>query len=83
MMNKRNLLLAVALMLTSGMAGASHCPKDMKAIDAALAANPSLSTAQLTTVKKLRADGEALHKAGKHKESEDALEKGMKILNIK
>jgi len=31
----------------------------------------------------VRADGEALHKAGKHKESEDALEKGMKILNIK
>jgi hypothetical protein len=55
----------------------------MKAIDTALAINPSLSTAQLAEVKKLRADGEALHKAGKHKESEDALEKRMKILNIK
>ena len=82
-MNKQNLLLAVALMLASGMAGASHCPKDMKAIDAALATSPSLTTAQLAAVKKPRADGEALHKAGKHKESEDALEKGMKILNIK
>jgi hypothetical protein len=83
MMNMRNLLLAAALMLASGVAGASHCPKDMKAIDAALAANPDLSMAQLAEVKKLRADGEALHKAGKHKESEDALAKGMKILNIK
>jgi len=82
-MNKRNLVLAVALMLASGMAGASHCPKDMKAIDAALATNPSLSTAQLAEVKRLRAEGEALHKAGNHKGSEDALEKGMKILNIK
>jgi len=52
----------------------------MKAIDTALVTNPSLSTAQLAEVKKLCADGEALHKAGKHKESEDALEKGMKIL---
>jgi hypothetical protein len=83
MMNKRNLVLAVALTLASGVASASHCPKDMKAIDAALAANPSLSTAQLTEVKKLRAEGEALHKAGNHKESEDTLAKGMKILNIR
>lgn len=43
----------------------------MKAIDAALATKPNLTTAQLTEVKKLRADGEALHKAGKHKESEE------------
>lgn len=81
-MNTRNLVLAAALMLASGAALASHCPKDMKKIDAALAASPSLSAAQLAEVKKLRADGEALHKAGKHKESEDTLEKGMKILNI-
>jgi len=83
MMNKRNLVLALAMTLASGVASASHCPKDMKAIDAALATKPNLTTAQLTEVKKLRADGEALHKAGKHKESEDALAKGMKILNIK
>jgi hypothetical protein len=83
MMNTRNLVLAATLMLVSGVAGASHCPKDMKKIDAALATNPSLSAAQLAEVKKLRSEGEELHKAGKHKESEDALEKGMKILNIK
>jgi hypothetical protein len=70
-------------MLANGTASVSHCPKTMKAIDTALVTNPSLSTAQLAELKKLRADGEALHKAGKHKESEDALEKRMKILNIK
>jgi hypothetical protein len=33
-------------------------------------------------VKKFRADGEALHKAGKHQESIDTLAKAMKILGI-
>jgi hypothetical protein len=54
----------------------------MKKIDAALAAKPQLSQAQLDEVKKLRAEGEALHKAGKHQESVDTLEKAMKILKI-
>ena len=37
----------------------------MTAIDAALAKNPKLSAEQMAAVKKDRADGEALHKAGK------------------
>ena len=36
----------------------------------------------MNAVKKYRADGEALHKAGKHQESVDALAKAMKILKI-
>ena len=44
--------------------------------------NPKLSAAQMTEVKKLRADGEASHKAGKHQESVDTLAKAMKILGI-
>jgi hypothetical protein len=55
----------------------------MKKIDEALAKNPPLSSAQLTEVKKYRADGEALHKAGKHQESVDTLAKAMTILNVK
>jgi hypothetical protein len=55
----------------------------MKKIDAALAKNPGLSAPQLGEVKKYRADGETLHKAGKHQESVDTLAKAMKILNIK
>jgi hypothetical protein len=36
----------------------------------------------MAEVKKLRADGEALHKAGKHQESVDTLAKAMKLLKI-
>ena len=75
--------LLSALMFASASAFAMHCPADMKKIDEALAKNPSLSAEQMSEVKKARADGEALHKAGKHQESVDTLSKAMKILNIK
>jgi hypothetical protein len=55
----------------------------MKAIDDALAKNPKLSAAQMSDVKKFRAEGETLHKAGKHQESVDTLAKAMGILGIK
>lgn len=55
---------------------------DMKKIDEAMAKNPALSAEQMAEVKKLRAEGEALHKAGKHQESVDTLGKAMKILNV-
>jgi hypothetical protein len=71
-----------ALMLASASVWAFHCPADMKKIDAALEKNPQLSAQQMTEVKKFRADGEALHKAGKHQESVDTLAKAMKILGI-
>ena len=81
-MKLRTLIAAVALAAASVTAFANHCPMDMKAIDAALAKNPSLTTQQLADVKKYRAEGEALHKAGKHQESVDTLAKAMKILGI-
>ena len=71
-----------ALMLASFTAFAFHCPVDMKKIDEALAKNPKLSEAQLTEVKKLRADGEAFHKAGKHQDAVDTLGKAMTILGV-
>lgn len=74
--------LFVALALASSTAFAFHCPKDMKAIDEALAKNPKLSAQQLGEVKKQRADGEALHKAGKHQDAVDTLAKAMKTLGI-
>ena len=80
---KRTLGLAVALLFATGTAFAMHCPKDMKAIDEALAKNPKLTEAQLKDVKAQRAKGEELHKAGKHQESVDELGKAMKTLNIK
>ena len=71
-----------ALMLASTGALAFHCPMDMKKIDGALAKGTRLSDAQLSEVKKLRSDGEALHKAGKHQESVDTLGRAMKMLGI-
>ncbi len=79
---KLRIALATTAFLLAGTAFAFHCPQDMAKIDAALAKNPPLSAAQLEEVKKLRADGEALHKAGKHQESVDTLAKAMKILNV-
>lgn len=81
-MKIRNLIVAASLTLASGAAFAFHCPKDMKAIDAALAKHPKLSMAQLKEVKEYRAEGEALHKAGKHQASVDTLAKAKKILGI-
>jgi hypothetical protein len=80
---KSRLALLAALAFASSAAFAFHCPADMKKIDAALAGNPKLSAQQMGDVKKFRADGEALHKAGKHQASVDTLAKAMKILNIK
>jgi hypothetical protein len=75
-------LLTVTFCLTSSMAVANNCPREMKAIDEALPA-AKLSAAQLDEVKKLRADGEAQHKAGKHDESMASLNKAKSMLGIK
>jgi hypothetical protein len=75
------LLVAGSLLAASPAFGFS-CPKEMAAIDAALAKNPPVSAQDMAQVKKLRADGEALHKAGKHQESMDALGKAKKLLKI-
>lgn len=74
---------AAASMLFATAAFAFHCPADMKKIDEAMAKNPKLTEAQMAEVKKYRAEGETLHKAGKHQESVDTLSKAMAILNIK
>lgn len=80
-MNLRIAALAAALAFASGSAFAFHCPADMKAIDEALP-KAKLSEPQAAEVKKLRAEGETLHKAGKHQESVDTLGKARKILGI-
>jgi hypothetical protein len=82
-MTIRSLMVAASLALASSTAFAFHCPADMKKIDAALAKNPKLTAAQMSEVKKYRAEGESLHNAGKHQASVDTLAKAMKILNIK
>lgn len=81
-MNARKLLFGMLLAAISSVAMANHCPMDMKEIDAALATQPELTADQLAEVKKYRAEGEALHKAGKHQESVDTLGKAKTILGI-
>jgi hypothetical protein len=81
-MKLRPVTLFAAIAFASASAFAMHCPADMKKIDETMAKNPKLSAAQMADVKKLRADGERLHKAGKHQESVDTLGKAMKILGI-
>jgi hypothetical protein len=81
-MHVRLTALAVSLLFAAGTAFANHCPKDMKKIDDSLAAKPQLSEAEMGEVKKLRAEGEELHKAGDHEKALQTLGKAMKILKI-
>ena len=78
----RLLSVAAALALASGAALAHNCPNEMKAIDAKLATNPKVAAPEMDKVTKLRADGEAAHKAGKHDESMKALGEAKKLLGI-
>ena len=76
------ILVAVGSLLMASTAFAFHCPADMKKIDEAMAKSPKLTTEQMAEVKKLRAEGETFHKAGKPQESVDTLAKAMKILGV-
>jgi hypothetical protein len=78
---KKFAMVLVGLMFVASSAFAFHCPKDMKKIDEALP-NAKVSAAQMDQVKKLRAQGEAFHKEGKHQQAVDVLAEAMKILGI-
>lgn len=80
---KTALLAAAMAVALSAPALASSCPKQMAAIDAALAQNASLSAEQMSKVKELRAQGEAEHKAGKHAESVKSLGEAKEMLGVK
>lgn len=78
----KTLVTACAMLLLSSAAFANSCPMEMKAIDAKLGASPSLSMADMDKVKSLRAQGEKLHKEGKHDESMKALGEAKKMLGL-
>ncbi len=78
----KKIALIAVLALFASTAFARSCPVQMKAIDAALP-KAKLDATKTAEVKKLRADGEKLHKDGKHAESEAALGKAKAILGIK
>ena len=73
-------LLTLSLLATCSLAWASGCPGEMRAFDAKLATAPKVADADMAKAKKLRADGEAAHKAGKHDESMKALAEARKLL---
>jgi len=79
---KARALFAAAALTFAASAFAAHCPMDMKAIDEAMSKDPKISAEQMAEVKKYRAEGESLHKAGKHQESVETLAKAKKILGI-
>lgn len=81
-MTIRSLVLAAALLGFVGPAFAFHCPGAMSKIDEALASSSGLDEATLTEVKELRAEGENLHKAGKHYASMATLWTAEKLLGI-
>jgi hypothetical protein len=77
----KSIVLAAALALAASPALAHNCPNEWKAIDAALP-KAKLDQKQMAEVKKLRAEGEKLHKDGKHAESMASLGKAKKMLGI-
>ncbi|MDP6604206.1 MAG: hypothetical protein QGG17_08440 [Rhodospirillales bacterium] len=65
--------------MISGPAFAFHCPKDIKAIDAALG-KMSLDSSTQSKVTALRNTGESQHKAGNHDASRKSLAEAMRLL---
>ena len=78
----KQLAVTVILAAFASLAWANNCPNEVKAIDAALP-KAKLNAKQQAEVKKLRDEGESLHKAGKHSESMATLNKAKGILGIK
>lgn len=84
-MKLRIWLLAAGLFL-SPIVWAHNCPNLMAQIDEILASKPGLDEETIVdeelnkSVKKMREEGEMLHKEGKHDESVKILERALKLL---
>jgi hypothetical protein len=74
------LMAAFAAGLSAAPALASHCPSDVKKIQAAMS---TMDEQKKKQAKALSEQGLTLHKAGKHADSIEVLHKGMKSLGIK
>jgi hypothetical protein len=80
----RTIGIAALLTLTPAYMGpvfARQCPQDMAAIDKALQ-TAQLSASDKQKVMDLRKQGEELHEAGNHRESERVLDQAQKMLKI-
>lgn len=81
-MKIRHLIIMISLLIFSSNAFAYRCVIDMRKIDEALSKQPAITEMQEQEIRKLRAEGEELHKKGKHKESVEALHRALEMLGI-
>lgn len=78
--------LLVGTLVLAPVAWAGSCPALITEIDEILASKPDLDEETIVdedlrkSVKQMRIEGEALHKAGKHGESVELLQKAIKLL---
>lgn len=77
----RRLFVFLAAALVSLPLWAMHCPQDMAKIDEMLQNDPPSDPEVVAKVKELRAEGEALHKAGDHTESARVLGEALDLLS--
>ena len=77
----KQLLIGSLVMFFASTALAHGCPGEMRTIDAKLP-TATLPAAEMSKVKALRAEGEKLHKEGKHTESMKALADAKKLLGV-
>jgi hypothetical protein len=76
------LTLFTALVLSSGLALADACTNDLATLDAGLAKkNPDMTEATLNKIRKLRAAGEDMHKAGRHEDAVSTIGKAKELLD--
>lgn len=78
---KKLSLLVIALCFAATSAFAFRCPTIMRKFDESVKTTKA-SAQQVTEAKKLREEGEKLHKAGKHQDSIDALNKALALIGV-
>ena len=72
--------LLILLLAASPIAFAHNCPSLMKEIDGKIKTSKGLSQEEINKAKQMRAEGEKLHKEGKHAESMEVLNKAKNML---
>ena len=79
---KKLMVMVVGMFLISSTAFAKMCPKLWAQFDTDVKTTKA-SAADVTKAKALRAEGEKLHKAGTHDQSEKALKDALKLIGSK
>ena len=79
---KKLMVMVVGMFLISSTAFAKMCPKLWAQFDTDVKTTKA-KAADVTKAKALRAEGEKLHKAGTHDQSEKALKDALKLIGSK